>query len=787
MPAGDARAEPPRRLNIAAQPLARAVLQLGAQAGVSISAGPAASCGRSRAIAGTYEVETALGLMLAGTECDFRRIDASTFLIVRRAAPARPPVAAAPARTTVATLPPIDLDAVVVTATKRDMALSGAPYALSALDGAAFDAAARRDTAALTTRLAGLTVTNLGPGRNKLFVRGLADSALTGQTQAMVGLYLDDTRLTYDAPDPDLRLVDLERVELLRGPQGTLYGAGSIGGVLKLVSREPELNTFGLEASAGLTFADDTAPGHSADVILNLPLISDRLAMRAVIYEEVLEGVVDDPGLALTNTGATNRNGGRVSLLWRIDPRWEARLGVVFQELHLDDSQYAFEDLAAYERALSVREPSNNDFNGVSLSLDGDLDWGRVRLTSAYQGHDLDRRYDATTAANRFGAAGGPLAYDEADSIRAFAFEASLVSKRGADLGWLIGAYGSHYSHDRVGDVVDLEPDASLYMSEKQDETNEGAVFGEISWSPSDRLKLILGGRYFYVSTRSETLALLGDRPTDVFEGQNQDDGFVSKAVIEYAFTDELLIFGQTSQGYRVGGYNGGVLLDGALGQEGSGLQPHRSYRPDTLNSFELGLRWRAFEDRLSLRLAAFVVDWSSIQSDRVSEDGLPFTANIGWGSTEGIEVEGVWSDGPWRADFNLMAGEPALDQADPSYPLAEDGDLPGVPKILGAVGLRREARLYGRPAWLAGSLGYVGRSTQQLSPDVTTDMGGYVTSEVSAGLSSGPWSATLRLDKLFSSDGDTFGYGNPFLVGSRTVITPQRPRNLSLSLTRRF
>ncbi|KAK0340493.1 hypothetical protein LTR94_030282, partial [Friedmanniomyces endolithicus] len=186
--------------------------------------------------------------MLAGTECDFRRIDASTFLIVRRAAPARPPAAAAPARTTVATLPPIDLDAVVVTATKRDMALSGAPYALSALDGAAFDAAARRNTAALTTRLAGLTVTNLGPGRNKLFVRGLADSALTGQTQAMVGLYLDDTRLTYDAPDPDLRLVDLERVELLRGPQGTLYGAGSIGGVLKLVSREPELNTFGLEA-----------------------------------------------------------------------------------------------------------------------------------------------------------------------------------------------------------------------------------------------------------------------------------------------------------------------------------------------------------------------------------------------------------------------------------------------------------------------------------------------------------------------------------------------------------
>lgn len=83
--------------------------------------------------------------------------------------------------------------------------------------------------------------------------------------------------------------------------------------------------------------------------------------------------------------------------------------------------------------------------------------------------------------------------------------------------------------------------------------------------------------------------------------------------------------------------------------------------------------------------------------------------------------------------------------------------------------------------------LGYVGRSTQQLTPEVTTSMGGYFTSEFAAGLNSGQWSATLRLDNLFGDDGDTFGYGNPFLVSSETVLTPQRPRNLSLSLSRRF
>jgi len=778
---GVAHAGVPPVLSIPAQPMPAAVLRLGAQAGVSVGAGAAAACGRSRPIRGSYDVETALRLMLAGSDCTFRRIDAQTYLIVRRpAAPPRPARAPPPAAAAV------DLDTIVVTATKRDIALAGAPYSLSAVDGAVFDAAGRRDTAALATRLAGLTVTNLGPGRNKLFVRGLADSALTGQTQAMVGLYLDDTRLTYDAPDPDLRLVDLERVELLRGPQGSLYGAGAIGGVLKLVSRAPRLDGYEAEATAGLTFADDTAPGHSVDLVLNAPLLRDRLALRAVVYEEVLQGVVDDPGLDLRNTGATVRNGARLGLLWRINPRWEARLGSVFQILELDDSQYAFEALNPYERALSVREPSNNDFNGASLTVTGDYEWGRVKLTSAYQGHDLDRRYDATTAGWRFGGGGGPLAHDEADSIRAFALEASVASSPSAAFGWIAGLYGSHYSHDRTGEVLDLETDTPLYEAEKRDETNEGAVFGETSWAPYERLKLVLGGRYFYVATQSSTRAVLSRGATDAFDGETQDDGFVSKAVVEYALRDNVLLFGQVSQGYRVGGFNGGVLLDGDYGQPG-GPQPYREFRPDTLNSHEIGVRLRAFEDRLALRLAAFVVDWRSIQSDRVSSDGLPFTANIGSGSNEGFEAEAVWQDGPWRVDVNFMGGNPHLDAADDSYPLSADGDLPGVPRILGAASARREGALLGHQAWASGSVGYVGRSTQQLTPETITHMGGYWTTEMAAGIARGDWAATLRLDNLFGAAGDTFGYGNPFLLGSETVTTPQRPRNLSLSLTRRF
>lgn len=774
------------RLSIPAQPMTTAVLQLGVQARVSINAGAAAACGRSRAVRGSHDVQSALRLMTEGSACAFRRIDDRTYIITPRPQP-RP----APSPRTAPEAPPAEhvpfaVDDVIVTATKRDLALANAPYALSALDGDAFDASARQDTAALATRLAGLTVTNLGSGRNKLFVRGLADSPLTGQTQAMVGLYLDETRLTYDAPDPDLRLVDLERVELLRGPQASLYGAGAMGGVLKLVSRAPELDAYSGKVSAGVSFAKNSISGNSTDIIFNAPLIRDRLAMRTVLYQERFGGVVDDTNLGLIDTGRTVRSGTRMTLLWRIDPQWQARLGWVRQDIRINDSQYAFESHGPYERALSKCEPSNNNFSGIALAVTGDLSWGRVKITNAFQAHELGRRYDATRAAGSLGASGGPLIYDEADSIEAVALEMSVATHPGGPFEGIAGVYASQYEHDRAGELRDLEPDQQLFRAIKQDKTWEAALFGEAAWNPLDRVKLTVGGRYFVVAILSHTYQQ-SRVSEDKFEGQHEDADFALKSVLEYDVSDSLLAYVQQSQGYRVGGFNGGALIDKPYGRPGSGAPPFREFAPDRLYSLEAGVRWRGFDNRLMLRAAAFRTRWEDIQSDRVSPDGLPFTANIGSGGSTGIEVEGVWRDGPWRLDFNFMANDARLETADENYPLEEGGHLPGVPRVLSAASARREVSLGGLPGWISGSVGYVGPSSQQLSPVATTQMGDYVTSEVAASVAMGAWDATLRIDNLFNGSGDTFGYGNPFLVGREAVATPQRPRSFALSLTRSF
>ena len=785
---GPAAAEP-TTFSIPSQPLPQAVVAFGLQSGVSIGSGAAASCGRSRALRGRFEIEGGLTRLLAGTGCTWRRIDDRAYVIERAVRPARPVVtrprpAPPPAPTDGQSL--AVLDEVIVTATRRDITLADAPYALTAIDGAVFDQATRRDTSDLASRVAGLTVTNLGPGRNKLFVRGLADSPLTGQTQAVVGQYLDDTRLTYDAPDPDLRLVDIAHAELLRGPQGTLYGAGSIGGILKLVTTPPDLTTYSAGVFAGVSATEGAGTGHSVDLVLNAPVVRDRLGVRLVAYSEVVAGSIDDPGLGIVNTGDTVREGARLGLAWNIRPGWDLRLGYIAQTLNSDDSQYGFSRLGGDRRALSVREPSRNDFDGLSATLSGDLGWGRLRLTTAMQSHGLDRRYDATVASGRFGGL-GPTAYDERDRIDGLITEATLTSPSGGRLNWLIGAFATEYSHDRTGVITQLDPQDILYAASRRDHTDETALYGEAAWAFTDRLRVTAGARLFRLGVETEATARSRGVISDAFEGDRSDSGFAPKLVVEYDLTDAILLYAQASEGYRAGGFNTGARPGQSYGVSAGHPQPRRAFRSDELLSYEAGARIRGWDGRLGLRLAAFAIDWRNIQSDRVADDGLPFTANIGDGTNFGLEAEGVWADGPWRIDANLLLNDPEISDPDPGFPLPDDRHLPGVPDAIANLSVHRDLRLWREAGWISASLGYVGRSDLTPTAGVSAAMGGYVTSDLAAGVAFGDWSATVRLDNVLGQHGDTFAYGNPFLVGIEDVETPQRPRSLSFALSRTF
>ncbi|OYU73269.1 MAG: TonB-dependent receptor, partial [Alphaproteobacteria bacterium PA3] len=158
---------------------------------------------------------------------------------------------------------------ITVTASKRDLTFAEVPGQVTLLDGRVLERGGVGGTERITQRAATVSSTYLGSGRNKLFIRGIADSSFTGPTQATVGQYFGDLRLSYNAPDPDLRLSDMERGEILEGPQGTLYGAGSLGGIIRRVPRAPEPGETSLVVSGGASTITNGEPGGDAHATMN--------------------------------------------------------------------------------------------------------------------------------------------------------------------------------------------------------------------------------------------------------------------------------------------------------------------------------------------------------------------------------------------------------------------------------------------------------------------------------------------------------------------------------------
>jgi len=780
--AGPVLAQSPPPFAIRPQPLSSALVEFASTAKVSISAEAARSCGPTRGLTGRFSTIPALRRLLSGTGCDFRTIDAVTFVIVK-AAPARRPPARASTGPAAAPSPagPSEVAELVVTSPKRTVGLARAPYAVSAVDGEALAERGEADLIGVSSRIAGMTITNLGPGRNKVFLRGMADGALSGRTQSVVGIYLDDARIIYNAPDPDLRLTDVERVEVLRGPQGSLYGAGSIGGVVQIVTKAPRLDAREGFLSTGFTATRGGAAGTVVDGAINLPLIEDRLALRLTGYREETGGVIDDPGLGLKDAGGVLRQGLRASLALKINDEWRARLSFIDQTIHGEDSQYA--EGGAYSRALAMREPHRNDFDGVSTVVEGDLGFAKLKVSNALQSHQLSNRYDASLSLPLLSAsARGPAAFDEDNRIQAVVTEASLSSPGSDRLSWLAGLFVSEYTQETRTALSAASAPVALYAQDRRDHLDEYAVYGEGAWSVNERLRLTAGGRYYRLAVDTRAA---GASP---FEGDSKDSGFAPKLLAEYDLSPALLLYAQMAEGYRAVGFNTSGLPGQVFATPGQGAQPNREFKADELISYELGVRATLFADRLRVRAALFRANWSNIQSDRLLPNGLPFTANIGSGNNTGVEFEASWRSGGLSLEGDVFLNDPELSEPDPGFPIPADRHLPGIASVL-INGGARYAWTFGA-GWQAEAgldLGYIGKSSLTFDAQIAPVMGGYVTSRLHLALGREAWRLSLYGDNLFGGQGDTFAFGNPFRIRRVDEATPQRPRNVGVHLSHGF
>jgi iron complex outermembrane receptor protein len=763
-----------------------ALLDLALQARVSLGGNLNACAGTSPALQGRMSLDTALTRILAGSGCR-HVIRADGAVIISRAPSRASPPTAPPARSTPPRLAPTEdvaqVSEVIVTAPRRPELIQDSSSAMTAVASERIGRSGVTGMQGLDSLVSGMTVTNLGPGRNKILLRGISDGVFTGMTQSTVGLYLDLTPVTYSAPDPDLKLIDIDRVEVLRGPQGTLYGTGPIGGVVRIVTRAPE---FGQEElSVALTRSHTRGGGANSDysLIANLPLAGDRAAIRAAIYGETYSGYINDVELKLRRVNDGTRRGGRVSAALEIASGWTARAGVVHQSIVTEDTHYVYRGLGPLRRANLVREPHQNRFDQASLTLEGRGAWGRMNASVAVVEHGFRSRYDASSALRRFGSLWRVGALDENKDIHLIVGEANFASPDVGRWRWLAGGLVSS-STTRTNPVLSaLRPEPlPVYSETRRDSLDEAAVYGEASLDLTQKLTLTAGARYYALDYETASEVRQGSRRRP-FDGRGVSSGLTPKIALAWQPSERLNLSAQISQGHRAGGFN----TAGVIGQDFSGMadSPAREYQPDSLWNMELGAKYRSLDGRARLRAAVYAARWRDVQSDQFLPSGLAYVVNVGDGADVGFEIEANWKPTETLELFaNGLVADPRITDPSVQFDSRRGAGLPGVPKTSANLGFTWRRPLGDRLHLLAdGGLSYVGSSRLTFDGRQQHRMGDYGTGRFALGVEASPWVATLFVDNLFDTEANTFAYSDPFRLPDAQAVTPLRPRTIGMTL----
>lgn len=755
----EAREAAQHRIDIPATTLPQAIGTLSRQAGVSIGTEGLLPDRRTPAVHGRLTVEQALARLLAGSGYIARRVGDTAWRIERRVSarpPARPPT---PDRS-----PPPALesdDTIIVTATKREAALAGLPLAVSVFVPSPTDAVdPASDTARVASAVEDFAVSGLGPGRNRMFLRGIADSAFNGESQSTVAVVLDGTRLTYSAPDPDIRLIDVERVEVIKGPQGSLYGTGALGGIYHIVTKRPDAGGFAAGASGGATLVSGGGTGLSGSAFLNLPLARNSAGLRLVGY------LADEPGWIDTgsrrDSNRTQVTGARAALGIDAGSGWQLDLSGLLQLIGARDSQYVYA-AGARARPAQLAEPHDNDLYHVAgrLTHSGAVD---VELVSGMTWHEVDDRLDATIGAGQFGLP-DPQTLVDNRQYRLFDNELRVSSDRGP-LRWLAGVSYVHAAQDLALTLASV--DAALAIDDDRRTTDDLALFGDVGLALSSALDLDLGARLFHTRTTEARAVPAGTE----FERVART-GFTPSAALSWRPGSGKLLYLRYGSAVRPGGSD-----IGAAGQLDL-------LKGDELATLEAG--WRQSLGGGQLDAGVWYSNWEDVQSDMLESNGLIETRNAGRARIFGAEASlSIPLGRGWTIDGGANVVSARLVRNDLGIEV-DDRRLPVVPEYTARLALGRAFTIGGADAALTLRLRYVGPSRLSFDPAIDRPMGKLFESRIEGRVTLGGFDIVASVDNLLGEDEDSFAFGNPLRFATTRQYIPMAPRQVSLALSRRF
>ena len=572
---------------------------------------------------------------------------------------------------------------VVVTAEKRSSTVQKTAISISVISGQELQNEGISSVVGVAQQVPGVSFKSSGPGQTEFEMRGLTS---TGGESPTVGFYLDETPLTPPAMaqngkvviDPDL--YDMARVEVLRGPQGTLYGAGSMGGTIKLVTNQPNLTSYGASAEVIGSGTYGGGFNHTENAMVNLPLINDVLALRVVGTDKYVDGwisreVLDSFPLETNNSttrGAVTSapvsedikdsnwerlQGGRAALTYEPTDRLTITPGVLYQKITQGGPNTIDNppgNVEAHFQPYNVAEPFSDAFLLTDLTARYHFD--PVDFTSAtslwnrqqFQTQDISEAMQDFIG-SFFGPAAnfpystlGPASISEKDDTSQFSEEARLSSNGSGRFQWLVGAFYSSFNatshvysfYPAGGGFDNLFGTTNLADNHRQLKVDQAAAFGEASYKITDQLKATVGLRYFsYDSNAVTSVSGVSANGTSApLYSKASNSGVTPKFNLSYTPTDDLDIYGTVSEGFRPGGPNSPIPSQ-------CGPAPSQ-FGPDSVWSYELGEKARFDERRITINGDVYYEDWSGVQQEVAPACGFKYTANAGAATAYGAEME---------------------------------------------------------------------------------------------------------------------------------------------------
>lgn len=760
-----AEAAPGYELSIPAGSLNQSISRLSSQTGVSIgSINIDLSRHKAPALKGRYTLRRALRRLLKDTRLDFVIVNDRAVTIVEsrsRKAPV-PPRKQPVGRPNQSSVP--DNQTIIVTASKQGSALRDFSGTAAVVDVGNISPIAESDgLEGLLSLLPTTAQTNLGSGRNKLFLRGVADSSLIGTTQSTVGLYLDETRLSYSGPNPDLRSYDQSRVEILEGPQGTLFGAGTIGGIVKIVTHKPDSEQMAgkLWANIGATQGGDFS--YDLASMINLPL-SDNLALRAVGYYQRDGGYIDDVGRGLSDVNRAEIIGGRLGLRYKPGNDWIVDASLLHQSNQTQDGQYAERDRDDRTRISLVAQPFEADITSGSVTVSRKWDAFQLVSTLGYTKHKNFSTFDASILSQD----STPMIFNEEIASNLITHETRLRWNNDDGHSAVLGI---SYLDNR--DIVTLEMgavDQPEELSETENGNLEAALFGEASYQVSADWSASIGGRLTYSRSIAEIIIDGGQE----LDPSRKTVRFLPKASLAWEPDFNGLIYASYQQGFRSGGISVGLGNDNPITQ----------FASDTIQTFEAGVKvGRVPDSRFKASIALFYSSWNDIQADLIDEAGFPRTTNIGDGLVYGVSLSANWAlTEPFSIYARFFANESELVEEADDFVIGDESRLPNIAEMGANIGWSWKLALpEDKELTIRSDMRYVGASQLGIDPFLSLEQGDYLTVNGSVQLQSDRWRFSLNLENILNSAANTFALGNPFTVADGLQTTPLRPRSVTL------